>query len=317
MAKQKAKTGTSATPKAVIAKGAANMPATKGPKVAIAALVPMPKAGALSLDAGLTALRYIAALSDDERQIEQLEAGVASNRGKAQVTLAYAIWKLAKNDASVNLAANVTGDKAEKNKLGKQVRLGLGMVHYSKTQGGKDVLVSTPEVADIMDTNTSDDDATRKRKESIRTNFSTMLSKCMKVALHAIDNDLKVDNVNGVLRLTGPAIKDHFGEASVLLNENVAQPILDKRGKPTKDLRELKAKPSFTEIMRKASEAHGKVQAARVDSRTKTVDPMKHLADLCGMLVKALEKAKLPDPMPKALADALESAYSALDKAIA
>jgi hypothetical protein len=315
MAKQKAKTGKSATPKAIIAKGAANMP--KGPKPAIAALVPMPKAGALSLDAGITALKYIAALSDDERAIEQLEAGVASNRGKAQVTLALAIWKLAKNDASVNLAASVTGDKAEKNKLGKQVRLGLGMVHYSKTQGGKDVLVSTPEVADIMDANTSDDDATRRRKESIRTNFSTMLSKCMKVALHAIDNDLKVGQDGGFLRLTGAAIKDQFGEASVLLNENQAQPMLDKRGKPTKELRELKAKPSFTEIMRKASEAHGKVQAARTDSRTKTIDPAKYLTDLCVALVKALEKAKLPDPMPKALSDALESAYSALDKALA
>jgi hypothetical protein len=313
MAKTKAKTGKSATPPAVIAKGAANMP--KGPKPAIAALVPMPKAGALSLDAGLTAVKYIAALSDDERAIEQLEAGVASNRGKAQVILAYAIWKLAKNDASVNLAACTGTDKAEKNKLGKQVRLGLGMVHYTKTAGGKEVLVSTPDVAAIMDANGSDDDATRKRKESIRTNFSTMLTKCEHVALHAIENDLKVSQDGGFLRLTGPAVKDHFGEASVLLNEDQAQPKLDKRGKPTKELRELTAKPSFKEIMRRVGKAHGKTEVTRVTSRT--VDPAKHLIDLCTSLVKALEKAKFPDPMPKALGDALESAYSALDKAIA
>ncbi len=314
MAKAIQKAGKQATPIAVKAKGAANLPVAKRP--AIASNIAMPKANALSLDAGVTALKYIAALSDDERAIEQLEAGVASNRGKAQVTLAYAIWKAAKNDQGINLAASVTGDKAEKNKLGKQIRLALGMLHYTKTAGGKEVLASTPEVAEIMDATGSDDDATRKRKESIRTNFTTMLTKCMRVALHAIDNDLKVEQVNGVLKLTGPAIKDHFGEASVLLNEQQAQPILDKRGKPTKDLRELKAKPSFTEIMRKAGEAHGKAVTARKDSRTRTVDPVKYIGDLCSALVKALG-GKLPDPMPKPLEDSLNSAYNALDKVLA
>jgi hypothetical protein len=294
------------------AKASAKAPAADEAKGT--ALVAMPKATALSLDAGMNALRFIAALSDDEAAIEERRESLASNRYGAQTTLAYAIWKAAKNDAAIQLEASLSDDKAAKNKLGKQIRLALGLSEIVQ-KGAKESVEWTKDAQAVMFQVDGDDARTVKRKESIRTNFSTMLTKCMRVALDAIDNNLKVeiDKAEKTLRLTGPAIKSHFGEASVVLNEDQNIKLLDKKGAVI-GTRELKVKPSFTEIARRAAEAHGKALVARKDSRTQTVDPMKHLVGLCTSIVKAVEK--LPKEVPAEVVKALESVYNAIGEVI-
>jgi hypothetical protein len=294
----------------------AKKPAVKAPELkpkgkapAEAALaVTMPNAKAVSKDAGLIALKYVAAYADDALQIEDLEKGIESNRYKAQSTLVYALWNAGIQDKSINLADSF-GSEAEKNRLGKQVRLALGMA----TLGAKNKIVWKPDVAKLMLKDDGDDERTLRRKESIRSNFSTMLTKSMRVALDAIESGHKVemDKQFNTLRLTGPQIEKHFGLPSIVLNEDQnTAPVFSKQGKVT-GTKVLKKRPSFTEMARRAAEAHGKTLIVRKDSRTQALDPIKHLVGVCGDLVKAI--AKLPKPVPADAKTALEGVNNAID----
>jgi hypothetical protein len=279
------------------------------------ALVPMPNAKALSLDVGMKALNFMSAYADAEAQVTELEEGLRSNRYEAQKLLTFAIVKAAKNDPAINLADAFSDDKPAKNKLGKQIRLALGLYRVYQ-QGSKMRVDWTPEAAARMFATDDDDARTANRKESVRTNFATMLTKAMRVSLDIVENNLKVeeDKEFNTLRLTGPAIEKHFGMASVVLNEDQNARVLDKRGNVIGQ-KMLKARPSFTEIARHAAEAHGKKLVARKDSRTQAIDPMKHIIQVCGDLEKAIEK--LPDEIPEAVSKALEGLQSAIEEAIA
>jgi hypothetical protein len=279
------------------------------------ALVVMPKAGALSRDVGIEALNHLTALATDEQMIDELRTGKESHRGKAQVLLMLACHKAGLADKSINLAHAVTGNKSQKGILGKQIRLAIGLMNSSAD--GKTSL--TPEADKILNAQAGDDARALKRKESIRANFSTMLTKSMRVALHAIENNLVVTEENGYVRLTDSkksagAVVKHFGAASVLLNEDQNAPVLDKKGKPTGLVKPLKVKPSFTEIMREAGKAHGVAVVPRKDSRVTSMDPAKHIVEVAGNLQKAINN--LTGAVSEDVKKALTSLRNAIDKAI-
>ena len=279
------------------------------------AIVAMPKAGALSRDVGIQALNYLSALATDEQMIDELREGKESNRGKAQVLLMMACHKAGLADKSINLTHAVTGNKSQKGVLANQIRLAIGLMNT--TDAGKPRW--TPEANAIMNAVPGDDARALKRKESVRTNFSTMLTKSMRVALHAIENNLVVTPEDGYVRLTdskksGGAMLKHFGAASVLLNEDQNAPVLDKKGKPTGLVKPLKVKPSFTEIMREAGKSHGVAIVQRKDSRVTAMDPIKHVVEVAENLQKAINN--LPSPVPEPVVKALTALRNAIDKTI-
>lgn len=279
------------------------------------AIVAMPKAGALSRDVGIQALNYLSALATDEQMIDELREGKESNRGKAQVLLMMACHKAGLADKSINLTHAVTGNKSQKGILGNQIRLAIGLMNT--TEGGKPRL--TAEANALLNAVPGDDARALKRKESIRSNFSTMLTKSMRVALHAIENNLIVSEENGYVRLTDSkksagTVAKHFGAASVLLNEDQNAPVLDKKGKPTGLVKPLKVKPSFTEIMREAGKAHGVAIVQRKDSRVTSMDPAKHVIEVAGNLLKAINN--LPAKVPEEVEKALEALRNAIDTKI-
>ena len=163
-----------------------------------------------------------------------------------------------------------------------------------------------------------DDHRTFKRKKSIRTNFSTMITKSMRVALHAIERNLIVKEENGVLRLTETkksdgAVTKHFGSASVLLNEDQNAPVLDKKGKDTGLVKPLKVLPSFTEVVRDVGKSHGVEIVPRVDSRVKAVDAVTHIVTVAEDITKAIND--FPGEMPETVIKALTALRNAIDKA--
>jgi hypothetical protein len=278
------------------------------------ALVAMPKSTALSTDVGMMALNHLSALATDEQMIDELRSGVGSHRGKAQVILAIACHKAGMGDKSINLAHAVDGNKSQKNLLGKQIRLALGLM---VSDGQKTTL--TPEAHAALNAMPGDDARTLKRKKSIRANFSTMLTKSMRVALHAIERNLIVKEENGFLRLTESkksdgALVKHFGAASVLLNEDQNAPVLDKKGKSTGLVKPLKVLPSFTEVTRAVGKAHGVEIVARVDSRTKAVDAVAHVIEVAENLTKAVKN--LTAPIPETVTKALTALRDAIDETI-
>ena len=280
------------------------------------ALVVMPKSTALSLDVGIEALRdYYAAEADDD-QITQLRESNKNRRGRAQVSLAIAFYRAALADKSIVLADSLLpakGNKPIKDKLGAQLKLVVGL---SEIRGKR--IVPTEDARMLTTAMPGDDEATIKRKNSVRVNFAALITKAAQVALHAIENGakLELDKETGMARLTdgkaGNAVKSQFGVASVLLNEDQNVKVADKKGN-VKDVK-LKALPSFTEIQRKVAADHGKAVVNRKVIHA-AVDPIKDMIARCGHMVTAIEK--LPAEIPEELNKALVALHSAIDSRIA
>jgi hypothetical protein len=313
VAKQAVKAPKAETPAAVKAKPTA-------------LVVTMPNSKAITADAGMTALRMIAQARANEDQIEALRnqnrdliGGGGSQRGKAQVILAMAIYNAGMQDQSMRadlpkVWLDTKTHKSEVNYIYKRLKMAIGVVRSD----GKE----TDEANVILNEQKGvDDEATVRRKASIRSNFQTMLAKATKVALHALDNGIVIsqDKATGLLRYedgkrgTG-AVKKHFGEASVVLNEDQNYKVLDKKGQIV-GVKPLKAKPSFTEVMREAGTAHGVTVEARTDSRTKAVTTNEHIIRVAGDLQKAVEK--LPAEVPAPVQKALEALTNAIEQKLA
>lgn len=278
-------------------------------------VVPALKPGAMSVSVGPVVLAAIGSYTQGERQIGELKRSIEQKQYEALAQMTAGIVKAAKADASIRLEG-VFEDKQAKARLNNQIYFALGLKHaitVGKEGSEKQKIVWTPEAAELIEPNEKDPKDLATQKGTIRTNLAHMLTKCTKAAVGIIDDDIKVDTdkASGSLMLTGPAVKKHFGEASVVLNEKQTVQVKDKKGAVVGE-KQLLAKPSFTEIAKRAAEAHGQVHATRVDSRIgATVDVNKHIIDLAGMLLKAVNALK---EVPDTVKTALESVANAIDE---
>jgi len=280
------------------------------PKAALSvALVPMVKSTALSVDVGpLVAKMMLDASRADQQSVELRKSGEAK-RYDGLMLMTEAIAKASKADDSIDLGSVFLDAKdVSKAKLYNQVYVALG---YKAPVVVKDKarLDWAPAVLDIMKPGAADPE--KKQKESIRTNLATQIGKCIQGAIFLVENKVKTktDKATGTLEISGPAVQKHFGEASVLLNEKQNVQIKDRKGNVIGS-KDLKAKPSFSEIARLGAESHGKVFTKRVDSRAVATDPNKFFVGVCDSLVKALEKGPTLDD---AATKALESLQSAIE----
>lgn len=309
MAKQAVKARKAETPDAVKA-------TAKPVKEMLPATV---KPSAIQAGVGIEVLQMLAQAEANESQINQLRqqnldlvgTGTGSGRGRAQVKLAMGIYSAAIADETIrnDLPKTYQGRK-ETQYLNKRLRIALGM---AKADG-----VETDEARSYQYKVDGDDPATLARKESIRANFATMLRKATQVALKALDDGFKleVDKASGLLRITdakkgGGAVKQQFGETSVLLNEKQSVPIVDKKGQIVGE-KPLKVKPSFSEVLRTAGTKYGKTVIPRGNTPGKTVSTNEHIVTVCGDLVKMIEK--LPEEIPEPVRKAMESLKNAIDE---
>jgi hypothetical protein len=273
------------------------------------ALVPMIKTSALSADVGprVTAMLWDWKRADMQGK-ELVRSGETRRREGLQLNT-MAIAKAALADSSIDLASVFLPESdVARTKLYNQVWVALGYKHAVVVKD-KPRLDWTSGVKEIM--NSPKDDPEHKAKESVRTNLSSQLGKCIQGAIFLVENKVKVqeDKKSGTLQITGPAVQKHFGEASVLLNENQTVNLLDKRGNVI-GKKDLKARPSFTEIAKLGAEAHGKTFNKRVDSRAVSKDPNDYVVQVCESLVAALEKSPT---LNEAATKALSSLQSALE----
>lgn len=313
MAKAKATNGRRKveTPKAVIAKGAANIPASKGKELAIV----MPKSGAMSADIGLKVAALMEATVRADLQIRELSKAKTDKTYEVQAWLTAAFVKAHKADNSIDLALSLSDDDKAIESLNQKLYIATGLktVQMVGDAGAQKPRVDwTPgKIAEMLKINKkTDPEAVQRQKGTFRTNLAHQFQKAQRAALELLDKDIKFTHEAGTLRLTGPAVQAAYGTPSVLLNEKQTQTVFDKRGKVTGEVK-LKGKPSFTDMARRASEARGKVVHQRVDSRAKVSDPNKYLIELSGYLVKALEGFK--GELTKDATAALESVQSAIE----
>lgn len=326
MAKARQKAPKAETPEVEPLPTATDEPKKKGKTTAM--VVAPVNSKAIQAQAGISALRMVAQAVQNDAVIAKLRKdnldmlGVSSEsgRGKAQVTAAMGIYMAAKIDPSLYTDLPNTwlkigkdgekGNKSKVNNLNARLRVALGLedVHGTKT----------PEAAQLygdMATDTPEDAA---RKESIRTKFAAIIGKAAKVALDALDNGiiLSVDKPTGLLVQTDDkkgsgAVKQRFGQSSIVLNEDQNFKVADKKGKVTET--KLKALPSFTEILRQAAKDHDVKFETRADMRLSQMSTEKWIIEAATKLATSVGNIKDIEKVSKELREALNKLYDVLD----
>jgi hypothetical protein len=322
-AKPKAKTVAATAPVQQVKSGNGTPAAVKAKPAKAAApaqeLIPVLKSTALSLDVGPVVAKQFASAMADERQAKELAASTAVKRRDGLVITTQAIVKAAKAQKDFDLEDILSKSEQEKDACLARIWLALGFKHVIQVgeEGAqKPKMVWVPDVAQYVAPNKkTDGDSVVKQKNSVRSNMSTLVKKCAVAALQIVEKGIETKVVDGMLQISGPAVREQFGQTSVLLNENQTVQVKDKKGVATGETVKLKEKPSFQAIATRAAEAHGTVMASRVDSRKEIVaDPEKEIVAMSKRYVTILEAIKkLNKELTAEVKAALESAYNAID----
>jgi hypothetical protein len=254
---------------------------------------------ALSTDIGPYVIAGLSKSYVDESKANQILDEVAKKRFDLLAQTTAAIVKAAKADPSIDLTATFKDDKKAMNKLNDQLGLALGFreVYTTIVNNEERQKIGTAKAVLKYFPGPKEDkkNPVVVQKATVRSNFLHMLKKCASAAsaIVAQNIDVKPDKETGTLLLTGPTIKQKFGQDSVLLNDKLSV----GEGENAKKLKE---KPSFTAIAKMGAEAAGKTLQVRKDSRVASgaVDPDTAVQSLCNSLSAGLGKLK-DKPTPK------------------
>lgn len=194
--------------------------------------------------------------------------------GKAQVAKAEAVSELtlmfveaSAIDKRINLALS-NGSKSEKGELFDRLRVVLGITEVTRNPDGTEVRVQSswanerfPKMGEKKKDGAPDFDA----RETRRSNFATQMKYAAQAAFTIASKGMKaeLDKATGTLAITGKAVKEHFDQDRVLLNEK--QKVVTAGGAELK----LKAKPSISELARMG----GAVTRDRAGGAVPTVNP--------------------------------------------
>lgn len=277
---------------------------TKAAKEAIADkqaldIVPKIKAGALSVDIGPKVAAILDRSLTDADESLRLEMAARGKKYEAMSLLTQGIVKAALADNTINLAAAFSGERKQMESLMKQLGIALGFREVVTVKDGdkevQRVVVAKAVAKYFPNANDDTKSAEYARKNTFRANFATSVKTAAQAAEGLILSKAKFefDSKEGTLRLTGPKVKELFGQDSVLLNENASQHGDDKK---------LSQKPSFTAIRALAGEAHDAPVHRGTNTRgttigaseAKPVDPDTNLISLAHMLIQGIGKYEGP-----------------------
>lgn len=284
--------------------------------------VPQVKAGALSLDLGPMIAKAITQFVEGDIELKAQRSLQAERDYTLSSMITEACVKMARADQSIDFTVMLGKEQEKKVAHNKKVYYALGLKDIvMRGKEGKQEAVfdwnPKTEVGKYLGVNEKDPPEVKEKKEQYRANLTTLLTKCQKAALWLLEAkgvEFKHDQESGTLMLTGPGVQGIYGAPVVLVNQKAEQPLRDAQGKDMGSTVNLKAKPSFTDMARRAAESHGKVLATRADSRIKQFDD-KHaqVIHMCDLFTKLLEKYE--DPNDAAI-KALESLMTAIEETL-
>jgi hypothetical protein len=322
MAKQTVKQAAKEVPAAVKAKGAAIAAKEEGTSIE-----PVLSSKALSMNIGPMVLNWARERIQDEDALQSLQTALQDKEYNLMSAVTMGIVKVMevekKSPPDLNICTVVAADskiKAQKEALNNVFFKAFGLKEtrlIGKEGKQKSRFMWTEQASELFQPTRNDDQSVRDKKNTLRSNFVKLLSKCEQSALAIIEKKIKMelDKKAGTLLLSGPAIQARYGQSSVLLNEKQSQPSVDKKGNVGLPVK-LKAKPSFTDIGRIAMEARGKTLGTRAQSRANQIieapslDPAVAVKQMCTSFVKFLQK--LPGELTDDMRKQLESVESAL-----
>jgi hypothetical protein len=300
---------------------------TEAPKVeapssrAVAVLMPNKKA--MQVEVGARLVENLADIYNADATIAQQ---VAENDKKRYDTLAQmtmGVVKAAKADPTIGsmLPDVFSGDQKKINALNEVLQIALGIrevIDVQTKQGGK--VQKVQYVKGVMDFFPTPNDTKgtpeHTKKTTLRSNFLHQLKKSIQGAHGIIEKqiDARIDSKSGTLLLQGPAVKKHFGQDKVILDER--QNIKTGEGDKATTIK-LAARPSFSEIAKIGATASGRTVTQRADSRANVVtDADTAIVQVSDSLVRALNnyKGKMTDKLRKSLASAANAIVTFSEK---
>lgn len=180
-------------------------------------------------------------------EFELGKANVAKSEAASQMTLLFC--NAAAIDKRINLAL-ANGSKAEKGELFDRLRVVLGIVEVSRNPDGTEVRTQAEWANEMFPKpgeKKKDGSPTFDARETQRSNFAAQMRTSAQAAFTIVSKAMKaeIDKASGVLAISGKAVKEHFDQDRVLLNER--QKVTTG---PQNTEVKLKAKPSISEIAR-------------------------------------------------------------------
>jgi hypothetical protein len=234
------------------------------------------------------------ALTDADKAFDYAEAA-KSKKYDALANMTHGILNAAKADQNIDLSAAFSGDRKRMEKLNNQLGIALGYREVTTVaDGDRQVqrVVLAKSVAKYFPSATENKDSPEyQRKNTFRSNFTTTVKQCAQAAegLRQAGIKSEIDEKAGTLRISGPKVKEVFGQDNVLLNENASQMGKDKA---------LNVKPSFTAIRALGGDAHDAPVHRGSNTRGTTIgasapkptDPDTNVISLAHMLISAIGK---------------------------
>jgi hypothetical protein len=283
------------------------------------------KSTAISANVGPTVLALLDTANRNEEKYKELRQDVQDKRYDAMAALTMGIVKAAKADGSIDLTPACSDKHPGMARLNDQLGLALDfkeVVTLGEGAKAKQAIRYNGRAAKFVSPGKDATDLEKRRANTLRSNFVTMVKKCAQAAEHILTEKVvaKADQKAGTLLLSGPSIKREFGADSVLLDGKQTVEIKNKKGEVVGE-KKLKAKPSFQALADRAAAAHGKITVARggmiggrVDSRKQQLDPASYIASVAKVFIQACERIKgQPSEDTKR---SLESVRSAIDKCL-
>lgn len=297
------------------------VPSIAAAPTSTAVAIPQVKAGAMSADLGPMIAKAIAKVTEADEQLHKAKLEQAERDYTLITAITTAAVKATRADQSIDFTLILGKDKAKKDEVFAKMYVATGLkavVKRGKPGQEVDVLDWNPatDVGKILGDRDGDSKEVKGQKESYRTNLQKKYRVAMLSALWLIETkgvNFKADEDSGTLMLSGPGVQSVYGAPVVLLDQRVKQELRDNDGKDAGSTVNLKAKPSYTDISRRAQEAHGKVVLPR-ETRPKMFDDVHaQVVHMCDAFLKVLKNYS--DPNPAATAS-LEAVANAIDETL-
>ena len=261
------------------------------------------------------------ALTDADKAFDYAEQA-KSKKYDALANMTMGILNAAKADTNIDLSAAFSGDRKRMEKLNNQLGIALGYREITTVaDGDRQVqrVVLAKSVARYFPSATENKDSPEyQRKNTFRSNFTTTVKQCAQAAegLRSANVKAEIDEKAGTLRISGPKVKEIFGQDGVLLNENASQ-----FGKEKDKV--LNVKPSFTAIRAIGGEEHDAPVHRGTNTRGTTIgasapkptDPDTNMVSLAHMLIQGL--GKLEGPVSDKVREALQQVTNAVQARLA
>jgi len=252
----------------------------------IALPVIVPPSKALSLDVGPAIVEAYNKFVTLGNEAKSLLDNAVYNRGEAHALGIPAVINIFKNTAKIDPADVFEDARAPKAKQTfDAVKIGLDLLRVDDDNNVIDnpdlARYFTPRGAEMKKLG-KDSEAFKARKR-FTSNFQTFLKDlCQEaVGLMEIKANVKLDNDTKQLMISGPKVKEIFGENRVTL---------DGRREYTEGKRKVKlaVKPSFVAVRDIAAQAHGATLRHNAPARTSSLSPQVLDDESVGRLVNSM-----------------------------